>query len=97
MSRKSSPYVFDVTDPETPALVDYKCAYLQVAREVRKLRTKCKLSQRQLAEKIGTTPAIVAHMEDPDFGGYSITMLQRIAVALGHRVEVRFVPEKRKA
>jgi predicted XRE-type DNA-binding protein len=93
MSRKSKPYVFAVNDPELPPLVDYSAVYAQVTREVRKLRAKAKLSQGQVADMIGTTQAIVAHMEDPKFGGYSITMLQRIAAALGHRVEVRFVPE----
>ena len=34
----------------------------------------------------------VARLEDADYDGHSLTMLRRIAVALGMRLELRFVP-----
>ena len=35
-----------------------------------------------------------ARLEDGDYGGHSLTMLQRIAAALEQRLELRFVPRK---
>lgn len=54
-------------------------------------RTKAKLTQKQLAELIGTDQAVVSRLEDADYSGHSLTMLRRIAAALGKRVDIRFV------
>ena len=37
----------------------------------------------------------MARLEDADYDGHSLTMLQRIAEALGQRLEVRFVQARR--
>src|SRR5256885_1987604 len=58
------------------------------------LRTRAKLSQRQLADLVGTTASVICRLEDADYEGHSLNMLHRIAAALGNRVEVRFVPVK---
>lgn len=55
-------------------------------------RTKAGLSQSQLAELVGTTQSAIARLEDADYEGHSLTMLNRIAAALERRVEVRLVP-----
>jgi len=39
-----------------------------------------------------TTASVICRLEDNDYGGHSLNMLQRIAFVLGHRVEVRFKP-----
>ena len=64
----------------------------EVARRVRTLRTQAGLTQRELANRVGTTASVICRLEDADYHGHSLTMLQRIAAALGHRVEVSFVP-----
>jgi len=69
----------------------------QVARILRDARTEAKLSQRQLAELAGTTQPVIARLEDADYEGHSLTMLRRIAEALGRRVEVRLLPRTRIA
>jgi len=54
-------------------------------------RTRAKLSQRQLAELVGTRQPVIARLEDADYRGHSLSMLQRIARALNKRLDVRFV------
>jgi len=63
---------------------------------MRPIRTKAKLTQKELAARVGTTPSVISRLEDDDYEGHSLAMLQRIAVALNKRVEIRFVPLKGK-
>ncbi len=62
-----------------------------VARQIYEARTSRNLSQTQLAELIGTKQSVIARLEDADYQGHSLTMLRRIADALGYEVEVRFI------
>ena len=64
---------------------------LEVAQMIYDARTKAGLSQRQLAELIGSKQSVIARLEDADYEGHSLSMLQRIGAALGQRLEVRFV------
>jgi ribosome-binding protein aMBF1 (putative translation factor) len=65
---------------------------VRVARMVYEARTRAGLTQAQLAELIGTKQPVIARLEDADYEGHSLSMLQRIAEALGQRLEVSFVP-----
>ena len=49
------------------------------------------LTQTELAELIGSKQPVIARLEDADYEGHSLTMLQRIAIALNQRVEINFV------
>jgi ribosome-binding protein aMBF1 (putative translation factor) len=69
---------------------------LEVAQMIHDARTKAGLSQRQLADLIGSKQPVIARLEDADYKGHSLTMLQRIAEVLEKRLEVRFVPSKKK-
>src|ERR1700730_340536 len=66
----------------------------EVAQMIYDARTKAGLSQGQLAALIGSKQPVIARLEDADYEGHSLTMLQRIAAALEQRLEVRFVPER---
>ena len=68
----------------------------QVARKIAALRTEAGLSQRQLARLIGTTASVICRLEDADYEGHSLAMLNRIAKALNRRVEIHFVPAERR-
>src|SRR5271170_2966732 len=68
---------------------------LEVAQMIYDSRTKAGLSQRLLAELIGSKQPVIARLEDADYEGHSLTMLQRIAEALEQRLEVRFVPSRK--
>lgn len=64
----------------------------EVAQMIYDARTKAGLSQGQLAALIGSKQLVIAWLEDADYKGYTLTMLQNIAAALDQRLEVRFVP-----
>ena len=55
------------------------------------------LSQRQLAKLVFTTASVICRLEDADYDGHSLAMLRRIAAALDKRVEIRFLPAKKKS
>lgn len=67
-----------------------------VARKLYELRTKAGLTQRELADLVGTSHTATSRLENDDYEGHSLSMLRRIAAALGTRVEVSFVPIKRR-
>ncbi len=63
-----------------------------VARKIYELRMKSGLSQRAFAKLVGTTASVICRLEDADYEGHSMAMLNRIAAALDKKVEIRFVP-----
>lgn len=81
--------------PERMAEMEQIRADDAVARKIYDLRTKAGLSQRALAKLIGTTASVICRLEDADYEGHSLALLNRIAEALNRRVEIRFVPIKK--
>lgn len=65
---------------------------VDVAQKIHDLREKCGLTQRQLAELVGTTASVICRLEDADYEGHSLAMLNRIAAVLNRRVEIVFKP-----
>ena len=63
-----------------------------VSEMIYESRTAAGLSQAQLAKLVGTTQSVISRLEDADYEGHSLTMLQRIAEALHRRLVVRMVP-----
>ena len=59
---------------------------LQIAGAIYDMRKKAGLSQQQLAELVGTTQSVISRLEDSDYDGHSLTMLDRIARALGKKL-----------
>lgn len=53
-------------------------------------REAAKLTQKQLAVRIGTTQSVISRLESADYDGHSLDMLRRIAEALGQKLELRF-------
>jgi len=80
---------------EMADLVELEQANLDIARQIYELRTKAKLSQAELARKVGTTQSVISRLEDADYDGHSLNMLRRIAAALEKRVEIRFLPSRK--
>ena len=68
----------------------------EVASHIYDLRTKAGLSHTDLARKVGTTASVICRLEDADYSGHSLSLLRRIAAALDKRIQIRFVPAKRK-
>ena len=82
--------------PEMIAELEKARADDAVARKIYNLRIKAGLTQRQLAKMVGTTASVICRLEDADYDGHSLAMLNRIAAALNQRVEIRFVPAERR-
>jgi DNA-binding XRE family transcriptional regulator len=68
-----------------------------IAREIYTLRKKARLTQEQLARLVGTTGSVISRLEDDDYEGHSLKMLQRISIALNRRLEIRFPPMRRRS
>jgi DNA-binding XRE family transcriptional regulator len=62
-----------------------------VARKLIALRLDAGLTQRQLAKLVGTTASAICRLEDAEYEGHSLAMLNRIASVLKRRVEIHFV------
>jgi DNA-binding XRE family transcriptional regulator len=80
---------------EMADLVELEPANLDMARKIYELRTKAKLSQAELARKVGTTQSVISRLEDADYDGHSLDMLRHIAAAVERRVEIRFLPGRK--
>ncbi|NEP29486.1 MAG: helix-turn-helix transcriptional regulator [Moorea sp. SIO1F2] len=76
------------TDPEMEEMIAEASINAEVAQLIYEARTKAGLTQKQLAELLGTKQPVIARLEDADYEGQSLSMLQKIARALNHRVAI---------
>lgn len=60
----------------------------RVAQLIYQAREDAGLTQKALAELIGTKQPVIARLEDADYEGHSLSMLQKVAVALGKRLRI---------
>ncbi len=73
----------------------YRRAYARYGRQVDlallilAMREAAGLSQAQLAERAGTTQSAIARIEDAEYTGHSLKLLERIATACGVTLELR--------
>ncbi|HVG08147.1 MAG TPA: type II toxin-antitoxin system RelE/ParE family toxin [Thermoanaerobaculia bacterium] len=81
-------------DPELREMIAEEAVNLHVARMIYDARIAAGLTQKQLADMIGTQQSVIARLEDADYEGHSLSMLRRIAEALDQKLEVRFVPNR---
>ncbi len=65
----------------------------EAAQLIYDARTEAGLSQSELANLIGSKQPVIARLEDADYKGHTLAMLQRIAAALQQRLELRLVPQ----
>lgn len=61
-----------------------------VALQLAALREQAGLSQTDLARKLKTTQQQISRLESPGYEGHSLSMLRRVARALGAQVRVIF-------
>jgi len=73
----------------------YKKAFAQTMHQidlallVREMREDAGMTQAELAKKIRTTQSVVARLEDAEYAGHSLPMLERIAEACGVALKLR--------
>jgi ribosome-binding protein aMBF1 (putative translation factor) len=83
-------------DEELKRLVIEAGVNAHIAQLIYDTRTAAGLTQAELAKLIGTQQPVIARLEDANYQGHSLTMLQRIAEALNQRLELRFIPSPAK-
>jgi ribosome-binding protein aMBF1 (putative translation factor) len=66
---------------------------LNIAELIYNLRAQAGLSQKQLADLVGTSQSVISRLEDADYNGHSLAMLRKIASAFHQKVQVKFIPE----
>jgi len=91
---KALQYAYDRyvgTDRERIESFEDELLNARVARKLYDLRTGAGLTQKELADRVGTTASVISRLEDADYEGHSLSMLRRIADALDQKVEIRFV------
>jgi len=78
-------------DPNYKAGLAEERTRLQAARAIYDARTAAGMTQRELAMRVGTSQSVIARLEDADYSGHTLKMLNRIAAALDRKVEVHLV------
>ena len=79
-------------DADLRRLVEEEKLSVRIAEMIHQARAAAGLTQAELARLVGTTQSVISRLEDADYEGHSLSMLQRIASALHKKLEVRFVP-----
>lgn len=86
-------YVGD--DVQRKASLEQERVNAEVARTIYELRAEAGLSQKDLADRVDTTQSVISRLEDADYDGHSLSMLNRIAKALNQQVQVVMRPDGR--
>jgi ribosome-binding protein aMBF1 (putative translation factor) len=61
---------------------------IDLALLVREMREDADMTQAELAKKVGTTQSVIARLEDAEYIGHSLSMLERIASACGVKLKL---------
>ncbi|MBI2805322.1 MAG: helix-turn-helix transcriptional regulator [Planctomycetes bacterium] len=77
-------------NPDLAKALEEESVNADIAQQVYDLRTRAKLTQKQLADMVGTQQSVISRIEDADYGGHSLNMLKRIANALERQLRVDF-------
>ena len=79
----------EIVEQRTRKSADYRKTFARTLRQidlallVREMREEAGLTQTELAERVGTTQSVIARLEDAEYTGHSLVMLERIATACG--------------
>jgi transcriptional regulator with XRE-family HTH domain len=83
-------------DPDFAARFQKAGEAWDVAVQLAALRNEARLSQKELAKRVGTSQQQISRLESPGYEGHSLSMLRRVAEALGASVHVEIHREKRR-
>ena len=77
-------------DEKLEDMVTAESLNFRVAQMIYDARTEGGLTQTELADLVGTSQSAIARLEDADYDGHSLSMLNRIAKALGKKISIQF-------
>lgn len=77
-------------DPDLADAVEDEAFNAYIAASVYEARVEAGMTQKRLADLIGTQQSVISRIEDADYDGHSIGLLKRIAKALGKKLRVEF-------
>jgi transcriptional regulator with XRE-family HTH domain len=77
-------------NPELAKAVEHERLHADIAEQILRLRTEAKLTQDELAKQVGTKQSVISRIEDADYYGHSLSMLERIADVFKKRLFVVF-------
>jgi transcriptional regulator with XRE-family HTH domain len=83
-------------DPDFAARFKKAGQAWDVAMQLAALRTESGLSQKELANRLGTSQQQISRLESPGYEGHSLSMIRRVADALGATVLVRIEKKRRQ-
>ena len=81
-------------DPEVREMYEQAKVNVHISQLIYNVRTEAGLSQKQLADMIGTTQSVISRLEDADYEGHSLSILNRIAQALNREVKIDLIPTR---
>jgi len=78
------------SNPEVAAELENNAVEYQVIPEIIRARSEQKVSQKELAERIGTRQSNISRLESGNYNP-SLEFLEKVAEALGKKLEIHFV------
>ena len=81
-------------DTELRSMIAEEASKLRVAQIIYNARVSVGLTQKKLADRIGTSQPVIARLENADYDGHSLSMLNRIADAVDMTVEISLKPKQ---
>jgi ribosome-binding protein aMBF1 (putative translation factor) len=73
-------------DTELRQMIAEEKVNATIAQMIYDARTEAGLTQKELADRVGTKQPVIARLEDAEYEGHSLSMLNRIAEALDRRL-----------
>lgn len=80
-------------DPMLKEEFDKADQALDIALQIHNLREQASLTQKQLAEMVGTKQSNIARIESADYTGYTFKTLEKVTKALKAKLEIKIIPQ----
>jgi DNA-binding XRE family transcriptional regulator len=93
--KKIKSYNYDTVLDKELQNKEFKAAYdsfseeFSLAKDIIKLRKNNNLTQKELAEKVGTSQPAIARLESGNYKNISLAFLRKVASALGTTPEIK--------
>lgn len=78
------------SDLDLAEAVERESFNADVAVQIYEARKEAGLTQKQLADRIGSHQSVIARLENADYDGHSLSMLKKIGDAAGKRLRVGY-------